>query len=280
MFSNGSSIPVTMNVAPTGNSNGGFGGAWGDGSWWIIILIIILFGGWGWGGYGNGGFGYGSQGTTSVYEGYTLNNDFSQLSKQISDTYNMTDRKFEGIANGICSLGYDQQAQMNNLGVNVMQGVNTLQAAVKDCCCQTQQNIADVKYAIGSTGADISRGVERGFSDTNYNLATQANGITNTITNGFCQTNFNAATNTRDIVDSQNAGTQAILARLDAMETNRLREQLEAERDAKYALQGQLDRAELRTAIVNDVRPCPQPAYITCNPFSSCNCGYNQGCGC
>lgn len=275
MFSNGSSIPVTMNVAPTGSSNGGFGGSWGDGGWWIIILIILIFGGWG-NGWNNGGFGGGQ--STSVYEGYVLNNDFSQLSKQISDTYNMTDRKFEGIANGICSLGYDQLAQMNGINSNIMTVGNSIQTQLADCCCKTQQNIKDTQYVIGSTGADISRGVERGFSDTNYNLATQANGITTAISNGFCQTNFNAQTNTRDIVDSQNAGTQAILARLDAMETSRLREKLEAERDARYALQGQLDRAELRTAIVNDVRPCPIPAYQACNPWATCGC--NQGCGC
>lgn len=276
MFSNGN-VPFTMNVAPTGTSNGSFGGFGDNGAWWLIILILIF----GWGGYGRGFGGYGG-GTesTSVYEGYVLNNDFSQLSKQISDTYNMTDRKFEGIANGICSLGYDQLAQMNGISTNIMTTGNAIQTQLADCCCKTQTAIGDVKYAIGSTGADISRGVERGFADTNFNLSTQANGIANAISNGFCQTNFNAATNTRDIVDSQNAGTQAILAKLNDMETARLREKLEAERDAKYALQGQLDRAELRTAIVNDVRPCPQPCYVTCNPFSSCNCGYNQSCGC
>ena len=73
----------------------GTNGAFGDGAWWIII-IIILFGGWG----RNNGFG-GNGGGTSVYEGYVLNNDFSQLSKQISDTYNMTDRKLDGISNGL-----------------------------------------------------------------------------------------------------------------------------------------------------------------------------------
>lgn len=247
----------TMPVAPVyGNGNGAFGG---EGSWilWLVIILAV-FGGW-----GNGFGGYGGYGAGGVQENYILTSDFSQLSKQISDTYNMTDRKFEGIANGICSLGYDQQAQMNNLGINIMQGTNTLQAAVKDCCCQTQQNIADVKYTIGSTGSDI-----------NYNLATQANMLDRTVSDKFCQTNFNNATNTRDIIDSQNVNTQAILAKLDAMETNRLREKLESERDAKYALQGQLDRAQLRTQIVNDVRPCPIPAYITCNPFG-CNCQQN-----
>lgn len=252
MFSNNSTA-FTMPVTPCGNG-GGFGGFGDNGAWWLIVLII-LFGGWG--GYGRGGFG-GGQGSTSVYEGYVLNNDFSVLSNQMTQGFATQERKLDSISNGICSLGYDQLAQMNGINSNIMGGVNTLQAAVKDCCCQTQQNIKDTQYVISD----------------------KANEVTNTINSGFCQTNFNAQTNARDIIDSQNNGTRAILDKLCAMETDRLREKLEAERDAKYALQGQLDRAQLRTDIVNDVRPCPKPAYITCNPFG-CNCqnGYNYGYG-
>lgn len=270
MLSSNNTTPFTMPVAPAYGNSGFGGGMFADGSWWIIILFLFIFAGWNGNGFG-GGYGGGS---TSVYEGYVLNNDFSQLSKQISDTYNMTDRKFEGLANGMCSMGYETQGLINGVNTNLMSSANALQTQLADCCCKTQTAIGDVKYAIGSTGADISRGIERGFADTNYNLSTQANMLDRTVSDKFCQTNFNAATNTRDIIDSQTAGTQAILAKLADMETSRLREKLEAERDAKYALQGQLDRAQLRTDIVNDVRPCPKPAYITCNPFG-CNCQQN-----
>lgn len=274
MFGN-EGLSVADIAAVTKDNNDGFGG---NNGWWLLIILFALFG-WGGNGYGWGAnSGRGTESNTSVYEGYVLGNDFSQLSKQISDTYNMTDRKFEGISNGICSLGYDQLAQMNGIS-NTVTGVgNAIQTQLADCCCKTQQNIKDTQYVVSNVGAEINRSVERGFADSNYNLATQANGIQTSIANGFCQTNFNAQTNTRDIVDSQNANTQAILARLDAMETNRLREQLEAERDARYSLQGQLDRAQLRTQIVNDVRPCPIPSYPVPNPFG-CNCGYNNGCG-
>lgn len=247
-------------AAVTGNNNGALGG---DG-WWVLIILFALFGGW-----GNNGMGGGQVG-----DNYVLASDMSQLSRAIADSAAMTERKLDGVNNGLCS-GFYQEAQLvGNLSTNMLTGFNTTQAAIKDCCCQTQQNIADVKYAIGSTGADISRGVERGFSDTNYNIANQANMLDRTVSDKFCQTNFNNATNTRDIIDSQNSGTRAILDKLSAMETDRLREKLEAERDARYALQGQLDRAQLRTDIVNDVRPCPKPAYITCNPFG-CNCQQN-----
>ena len=274
MFNSTNGVPFTMNVAPTGSASGN--GMWGDGAWFIwIILIFAIFGGWGngWGGYGGGGQ------STSVYEGYVLNNDFSQLSKQISDAYSMTERKLDGVNNGLCDGFYTTAQQVNGVNTNIMQGVNTLQAAVKDCCCQTQQNLADVKYAIGSTGADISRGVERGFSDTNFNLSTLTNGINTSIANGFCQTNFNAQTNTRDIVDSQNAGTRAILDKLCQMEANA--------KDEKIAeLTAKLNRADLAASqaaqnnyLVDKLGyHMPVAAYQVPNPFCNCNC--NVGCGC
>lgn len=271
---NGSNCYSLADIAAAtgnGNNNNGFGG---DNAWWIILLFLVC--GWGWGGYGVGGFG-GGQGTTSVYEGYVLNNDFSVLSNQMSQGFATQERKLDSISNGICSLGYDQLAQMNGINTNIMAGVNTLQGAVKDCCCQTQQNIKDTQYAIGANAAEISRGVERGFADTNYNLATQANGLSTTIANGFCQSGFAAQTNTRDIIDSNAANTRAILDKLCQMEVNA--------KDEKIAdLTAKLNRADLaasqaaqNTYLLSELKPCPTPAYVVPNPY--CNCRCNNGCG-
>lgn len=266
MFSN-NSTPFTMPVTPA-YGNGGFGGFGDNGAWWIIILIVLF--GWGGNGYGRG-FGCGQ-----VSDNYVLTSDMSQLSRQIADTTAMTERKLDSVNNGLCDGFYTNAQLINGVNANIlttgngiqnaitqdtianMQNTNALATQLADCCCRTQQNIKDTQYVI----SDKANMLDRGIAD------------------GLCQTNFNAERNTRSIVDSQNAGTQAILAKLNDMETSRLREKLEAERDAKYALQGQLDRAQLRTDIVNDVRPCPKPAYITCNPFG-CNCqnGYNYGYG-
>ena len=196
----------------------------------------------------------------------------SMISRQMSDGFSSQERKLDSISNGICSLGYNQLDQINGINTNIMGVGNAIQTQLADCCCKTQTNIGDVKYAIGSTGAEISREVERGFSDTNYNLATQANGITNAMQSAFCQTNFNAQTNTRDIVDSQNAGTQAILARIDALESSR--------KDEKIAeLTAQLNRADLaasqaaqNTYLLSELKPCPQPAYVVPNPYCNCRC--------
>ena len=45
------------------------GGMWGDGAWWIIILFLFCFNGWGGNGWGNNGAnGSGFQGTTTREE--------------------------------------------------------------------------------------------------------------------------------------------------------------------------------------------------------------------
>lgn len=274
MFGN-EGLSVADIAAVTKDNNDGFGG---NNGWWLLIILFALFG-WGGNGYGWGGnAGRVAESNTSVYEGYVLGNDFSQLSRQLSDSTAMTERKLDGINNGICSLGYDQLAQMNGINSNIMSVGNAIQTQLADCCCKTQQNIKDTQYVVSNVGADISRSVERGFADSNYNLATQANGIQTAIANGFCQTNFNAQTNTRDIVDSQNAGTQAILARIDALESSRKDEKI-AELQAKnFDLRLAASQQAQNNYLVDAIRPCPSPAYVVPNPFG-CNCGYNNGCG-
>lgn len=227
-------------ISGNNKSNDGLFGD-GNGSWFIIILFLFAFLGWGGNGYGNGGQ------NSSVYEGYVLTNDFSQLSSQLSDSTNMLERRTDNIISGICSLGYDSLAQTNSVNTNILTSANALQGAIKDCCCE------------------ISRGIERGFADTNYNLATQSNMIDRGIADGFCHTNFNAERNTRSIVDSQTANTQAILAKLDAMENSR--------KDEKIAEQACIINNQY---LLSQINRTPVPAYQVPNPYCNCNC--NNSC--
>lgn len=259
-----------------GNNNDGFGG--NTGAWWIII-IIILFGGWGNRGFGGFG-GNGSNGGTSVYEGYVLNNDFSQLSRQIADSTAMTERKLDNVNNGLCSLGYQELQNITGVNNNIsngvynltnaittsgyetrnaitqdtianMQNTNTLNASIKDCCCTTQRSIDGVNFNI--------QGV-------NNAIGMQTNAIQSAMT-----------MNTRDIIDNQNANFRALHDEIVANRIEDKNAQIQAQQNEINALRLAASQTAQNDYLVNKLRPCPIPAYPSCNPWG-CNC--NSGCGC
>ena len=265
---NSTNTPFTMPVMPaTGGYSDGAAG-WGDGGWlWIIVVFALLFG-WGNNGFGNG-FGNGG--------GYAATAATQADIQRGFDTQNIVG-KLDGINNGICSLGYDQLAQMNGINQNVsngfhgvdnaicnlgfqtqqgfnttnvalMQGQNALQAQLADCCCQNREAISQVRF----------------------DMAQDTCALQNTMN-----------TNTRDIVENQNAGFRSIIDYLcqDKIAT------LQAENnDLRRAASQDRQNALLTTAmtaqtnqIINAVNPAPIPAYQVPNPNVYYGCG--NGCGC
>ena len=82
---------------------------------------------------------------------------------------------------------------------------------------------------------------------------------------------------TRDIIDNQNCNTRSIL---DFLVNDKLAT-LQAE---NQELRLQASQAKQNAYLVNELRPCPVPAYLTCNPYTASfgfglN-GFNNGCGC
>lgn len=229
-------------AAVNGNNNNGFGGE--NGAWWIILFLIFAAFGGGWGN-GFGGFGGGG----GAAENYVLASDFATIQRQLSDGFNSIDNALDRQNAGICDLGYTA-LQLNN----------QLATQIADCCCKTQTNIADLKYTVGYTGADISRQI----SDTGCNIERQ-------IERGFNQTNYNMANNhcqTLQAIDKVGDRVIDYLAN----------EKMQNLRDENMALRLSASQAAQNAYLVNELRPCPIPAYITCNPFANTN--YVNGCGC
>ena len=125
------------------------------------------------------------------------------------------------------------------LGYQNQQGFNTIAHQISDCCCTTQRAIDGV----------------------NYNMAKNTCDLQNTIQN-----------TTRDIIDNQNCNTRSIL---DFLVNDKLAT-LQAE---NQNLKLQASQAAQNAYLVNELRPCPIPAYITCNPFAA-SYGLTNGCGC
>ena len=58
-------------------------------------------------------------------------------------------------------------------------------------------------------------------------------------------------------------------------------EKTQALRDENQALRLAASQAKQNQYLINELRPCPVPAYITCNPYAA-SYGFtsNNGCGC
>lgn len=233
---------LTMPVAPANTGNGNGFGWGGDGAWWIVLfLIFAAFGGWG------NGFGFGGNGN-GVMDGYVLPSDFANV-----------ERKIDSVNQGLCD-GFYQQAQLVN-GTNMamangfaqaelsrsnqqaalMQQLTAMQMQNQECCCENRAAIAQVRY----------------------DMATQA-----------CDTRNTVNTAARDIIDNQNQNSRAIL---DFLTQSKMRDLESANQELRLAA----SQAAQNNYLISQLRPCPTPAYITCNPWAGSSYGgCGTGCGC
>lgn len=235
-LSDGGAPMLTMPVQPTNSGGFGFGG---DGAWWLIVLFLFAFCGWGGNSWGNNA---GNSG--GVVDGYVLTSDFANV-----------ERKIESVNQGLCD-GFYQQAQLVN-GTNMtmangfaqaelsrsnqqaalMQQLNAMQMQAANCCCENRAAIAQVRY----------------------DMAAQACDTRNTVQNA-----------TRDIIDNANSNSRAIL---DFLTQSKLSD-LQAE---NQGLKLAASQAAQNSYLVSQLRPSPIPAYTVqnpycCNQFAGCGC--------
>lgn len=195
---------------------------------------------------------------------------------------------FNGVDNAICNLGYQTQNGFNATQVAMMQGQNALQAQLADCCCSTKGAIKDAQFAnlqgqnaiqtqIADCCCRTNNNLERGFADINYNMATNT-----------CALKTQMANDTRDIIDSQNAGTRAILDYL-------CQEKIADLQSENQSLRLAASQQAQNNYLVNALSPkAPAPAWLVPPPgaiYNPCSgtigygnngygCGCNSGCGC
>lgn len=135
-----------------GNDNDGWGNG---GAWWIIILFLFVFMGGGFWGNRNGD--YGQYATAATQQEILFGQQFGQFNDRMTN-----------LGNGICSLGYDMQGNICQLGkemalaqngtnMTIMQNANSIQAQLAQCCCDTQRAIDGVNANIEAKFAALEK---------------------------------------------------------------------------------------------------------------------------
>ena len=276
-------VDPNMLAAMMNNNRGN--GCWGDmGAWWIVILLIF-----GWGGFGNGfGGGFGGRGSAQGLAdlGNLVNNDagrelimqaiqgnataISQLASTVHCDQNALQGAIQSLSTQMCQLGNTLGLGQRDIIAAMQNGNTAIMSKLCDCCCENRFAIANQTNTLQGAINFVNSSVERGFAATNYAFADQTCQIkqaiaeqTNVINDKFCQLEM------REM----------------ARENRDLRDQVQA-------FQLSASQQQQTAHLVAQLRPCPSPAYVVPNPFG-CGCnnygypfngnncgGCNNGCGC
>ena len=283
---------VTGNNSNNGNNGFGFNG---NDSWLFLLFILFLIGGWNNNGYGNGGGGTGYI-TNDIQRGF----DQSALTTGINSLATNQCNGFAGIqqalcngfagVNGVLSTGFAgvnagvangfaqaeiannarQIADMNQnfaAQTSTLTGLNNIQAALQNCCCENRAATADLKYTVATEACADRQAV----TDALFNVTT-------------AQTAGN-----QQLLNAINAGIQSIRDDICQEKIENLKAQnqqlqmqgyLASLAASQNAQTGQLltDNTAQTTTLLRALNPAPVPAYIVSNP-NGCNCGNLYG-GC
>lgn len=246
MFNSGNVPSVADIAAVTGANCRNNDGGWGN-DWWAVIIILALFGGWG----GRGGL-FGNAGSGS---GCGCSTPATCADLQAGFNNQAVTNKLNGLENGLCSLGYDQLAQMNGIANTIQQGnfglqqainnasvanmqdTNSLSRQLSDCCCENRAAIKDVQYTAA----------------LNNNALLQA---------------INTQTNT--IVQNDNANYRALHDELVSYQMQQKDDVIAELRSQVQALNLGVSQRNQNDYLIDRLQPCAKPAYFVPNP----NCCY------
>lgn len=222
-------------------TNGGGFGCGNDGGWWLILLFLFAFGGWGngfGGGYGNGGVPYM---VNDVQRGF----DQTAVMSGISGIQTSLANGFAGNEISQCNQTANLTGQLSALALN--QATST---------CGVNSNIADLKYTVATEACADRQAVTDALQI-----------VTNSINNGIQSIKDQLFSDKLDAKNEEisNLRTQINLANLNASQNLQTQQILAGQERSIGVLEQYL-------------APTPIPAYVVQNP--NC-CSYNySSCGC
>ena len=194
-----------------------------------------------------------------------LNCDFNTLNSAICDVRG-------GIDKVAGQVGFSAERVINAINAGDCQ----ISRQLSECCC----NVRD---------AITRQGYENQLATVNQTntLQNALNFVNSSVERGFAQTNYDTAQQTCELKNAIAAQTQVINDKFCQLEMREMAREIQQLRDERNAYQLSASQQQQTQNLVNQLRPCPIPAYITCNPFGCQGDNYPYGiyngggsCGC
>lgn len=233
-------VPV---VTTTGNNCNGNGMGWGADWIWAFLIFALL----GWGGNGFGVNRGGNSSTGGVMDAYVLNSDFATLQRQIDSGFSSITAGINQVNQGLCSGFYTEAQLVNGVQMQVANEFRGLDNAICTLGYNTQAGFNAVSNQIASCCCDLRAGIK----DIQYTMAQDTCSIKQAIADN----------------------TNAVLGFL----TNEKISSLQAE---NAGLKAQISNDKQSAYLLSELKPCPRPAYLTCNPYQSYPYYTGNDCGC
>lgn len=208
-----------------GNGNGGFFG--NNGGFQDIIALIVIAAI-----FGNGNFGFGGNNNKGADEGremimQTLNRngvDIASLAQAVNTSSDQILAGINSVSQAICGLGNQMGQNTNSILTAIMQGNNALTSQICSCCCDMKQLVTTQGY------------------ESQLAMCNQTNALINT-----------ANQNTLSLRDGATANTNAILAKLDAIQNQALQDKIASLTAEKATLTAEISQRNQNATILSAV---------------------------
>jgi len=274
-----------MPVAPAYSGNGGFGGGFGNDWGFIILLLLIACGGWGFGGgmggFGNMALGYDFPWLLNGQQGINANTNAGFQNAFLNDNITSVRDSIAALSTQLCNCCGDMQMALANGFANAETAANARQMSNMQTAFGLQNAVNAGFNSVGLQLCQASADNRLGIANLGSDIAREACADRQAVNEGV-----------RDILANQTAGIQRILDKLCDQELQAERRDNANLRSELMYARGQASQieqtAQIRagqnaavTSLVNELRSCPipaQPVYGS-QPIFSCPSN-NTGCGC
>lgn len=129
-------------------------------------------------------------------------NDLKMLASNLNCDFNALQNSICGIQAGIQQLGGQVGYSAERVINAISQGNLQMTIALKDCCCQTQQNIIRMGYENQMGQKDIVNQMQQGFSYTNTGIERAASNLGFQMQQDKCDVIRAGENNTQRIIDT------------------------------------------------------------------------------